>query len=126
MARNIPSWVSAVFFLFNFDDMHYSRVFVQWFETPGDSLGQETGMWMVHSDIDQHRRRHISSVIHIDSILHAAHLIGVCGSSFIPDNFTCTKLLQAFKNYYGNKYVDHHAYEIAYQNLDIYLTLLLT
>ena len=38
----------------------------------------------------------------------------VCGSSFIPDNLTYTKSLQAFKNYYVNKYVDHHAYEIAY------------
>ena len=69
---------------------------------------------MVHPDIDQHQHQHVLSVIHIDSILHAAHLIGVCGSSFIPDNLTYTKLLQAFKNYYVNKYADHHAYEIAY------------
>jgi hypothetical protein len=69
---------------------------------------------MVHPNIDQHRRQCVCSVIHIDSILRTAHLIGVCGSSFILNNLTYTKSLQAFKNYYVNKYADHHAYEIAY------------
>ena len=93
---------------------HSHTYSTQWFETTGDLLCLETGMWMVHPDIDQHQHQHVLSVIHINSILHAAHLIGVCGSSFIPDNLTYTKLLQAFKNYYVNKYPDHHAYEIAY------------
>jgi hypothetical protein len=98
---------------FNFDDKDFLCAFVWWFETTGDSPCPETGMWMVHPDID-HQCHRVSSVIHIDSILHVAHLIGVCGSSFIPDNLTYTKLLQAFKNYYVNKYADHHAYDIAY------------
>jgi hypothetical protein len=102
------------FFLFNFDDTDYLCAFVQWFEITGDSPCPETGMWMVHPNIDQHRRRCVCSVIHIDPILCTAHLIGVCGSSFIPDNLTYTKSLQAFKNYYVSKYADHHAYEIAY------------
>ena len=71
-------------------------------------------MWMVHPDIDQHRRRRVISVIHIDSILRAAHLMGVCGSSFIPDNPTYSTSLQAFRTFYVNKYADHHAHEIAY------------
>jgi hypothetical protein len=102
------------FFSFNFDDTKYLCALVWWFEMTGNSSCPETGMWMVHPDIHQHRHRRVSSVIHIDSILRAAHLIGACGSSFIPDNLTYSKSLQAFKTYYVNKYADHHAHEIAY------------
>ena len=82
---------------------------MQWFETTGDSPCPDTGLWMVHPDIDQHRRRRVISVIHIDSILRAAHLMGVCGSSFIPDNPTYSTSLQAFRTFYVNKYADHHS-----------------
>jgi hypothetical protein len=58
--------------------------------------------------------QHVCSVIHIDSIICTAHLIGVCGSSFISDNLTYKKSLQAFRNYYVNKYVNYYAYEIPY------------
>ncbi|KAF9525467.1 hypothetical protein CPB83DRAFT_771905, partial [Crepidotus variabilis] len=54
------------------------------------------------------------SVIHIDSTLRAAHLIGNYGRSFIPYNLSPSHALQAFRSYYVNKYADYHAQKIAF------------
>ncbi|KAF8811426.1 hypothetical protein BYT27DRAFT_7089514, partial [Phlegmacium glaucopus] len=54
------------------------------------------------------------SIIHIDSILCAAHLIGVYRNDFIPHNLQHYHSLTAFKLYYVNQYADHHAHEIAF------------
>ncbi|KAF8805514.1 hypothetical protein BYT27DRAFT_7104339, partial [Phlegmacium glaucopus] len=56
----------------------------------------------------------VTSVVHIDSILRAAHLIGVYSSEFIPQTLTHSQSLHAFKLFYVNKYIDHHAHEIAF------------
>ena len=56
----------------------------------------------------------MTSVIHIDSILRAAHIIGVSGPQPLPTDFTYGDSLDAFEMFYVNKYVDHHAHEIAF------------
>ena len=53
------------------------------------------------------------AVIHLDMMIHAAHLIGE------PDRplsaaITYISALDMFDSFYVNKYVDHHAYEIAF------------
>ncbi|TFK32967.1 hypothetical protein BDQ12DRAFT_700969 [Crucibulum laeve] len=61
----------------------------------------QTGMWMVETDTDANGYC-LTSVIHIDLILHSAHLIP-------PHNS-----LGAFQLFYVNKYADHHVHEIAF------------
>ena len=93
----------------------YPCAVVSWFSTIGDSPCQcpDTGMWMVEPDFDQTGNRAMS-IIHIDSILRSAHLMGVSGSQFIPHHLTFNHTLDAFRAFYVNKYIDHHAHEIAF------------
>ena len=69
-------------------------------------------MWMVEPDFLRGKRE----VIHLDSILRGAHLIGVSGSHFLPSDpvFNFSRSLDAFKTFYVNKYVDRHAHEILF------------
>ncbi len=54
------------------------------------------------------------SVIHVDTILRAAHLIPVYGNSIIGKNHQFETTLDSFKRFFVNKYADHHANEIAF------------
>jgi hypothetical protein len=66
------------------------------------------------TDFDMMGRR-MCSVIHIDTILRSAHLIGVpAGSQRLPKTFTHHDTLYAFRLFYVNTYADHHAHEIAF------------
>ncbi|KAJ6536534.1 hypothetical protein DFH09DRAFT_931318 [Mycena vulgaris] len=53
-------------------------------------------------------------IIHIDTILRGAHLIGIYGDSFLPRHFKYSDTLDRFKAFYINKYADHHAHEITF------------
>jgi hypothetical protein len=63
-------------------------------------------------DVDRGRR--MTSIIHVDSILRGAHLIGVAGPNLIPRTLTFSDSLDAFHLFYVNKYTDHHAHEMAF------------
>lgn len=102
-----------LFFSFKYHGTTHSCALVQWFAAYGNAPCEETGLWMVEADRDARGRR-IVSVIHIDSILRGAHLIGVSGSSFLPRTFSHTDTLSSFKLFYVNKYADHHSHEIAF------------
>ena len=56
----------------------------------------------------------VVSVIHLNCILRAAHLIGHAGSQSVPLRLKHTDSLDAFTAFYVNKYADHHAHEIAF------------
>ncbi|KAF9002765.1 hypothetical protein BDQ17DRAFT_1199666, partial [Cyathus striatus] len=58
------SWVTRIF------------LFMEW----------STGLWVVEPHFDALQCQ-LTSVIHIDTILHSAHLIPVYGPKFIPSNF---------------------------------------
>ncbi|KAJ7883392.1 hypothetical protein B0H13DRAFT_2235400 [Mycena leptocephala] len=87
---------------------------VTWFSAIGDEPCPDVGMWMVEPDLD-HRRQRVMDIIHIDTILRAAHLVGIHGDSkFFPRHFKFSDTLDRFKAFYINKYADHHANEIAF------------
>jgi hypothetical protein len=71
-------------------------------------------MWKVEPDF--RGGKPCLEVIHLDTILRGAHLIGVYGRNFLPNDpdFTFDKSLDVFPSFYVNKYVDYHAYEIAF------------
>jgi hypothetical protein len=84
---------------------------VEWFERL--HLDPVTGLWVVHPDII-HRWQNWWSVLHLDSFLCGAHLIPVYGTEMLPVNFDYSDSLDAFSAFYVNKYIDHHANEIAF------------
>jgi hypothetical protein len=66
-------------------------------------------MWIVTPDSAD-----ATQVIHLDSILRDAHLIGVAGSGRLPKDFTFHDSLDAFKAFYVSKFADHHSHEILF------------
>ena len=107
--------IARVFLLFSFiaDSVQYQCALVNWFSFIGDAPDELTGMWMVSPDLEGDDM--YLAVIHIDSILRAAHLIPCYGEDFVADfqDIDASETLNSFPSFYVNKYVDHHANEIA-------------
>jgi hypothetical protein len=55
----------------------------------------------------------VISVIHLDCIYCATHLLPIYGNALIPATISLHNSLDAFLAFYVNKYADHHAFEIA-------------
>ncbi|KAJ3559530.1 hypothetical protein NP233_g11241 [Leucocoprinus birnbaumii] len=97
-----------------FKGKRYECALVHWFSTFGEGPCEETGLWRVTPDFAGGQP--VLEVIDLDTVLRGAHLIGVSGSSCLPKDpkFTKWRSLDSFKMFYVNKYVDHHAHEIAF------------
>ncbi|KAG6896459.1 hypothetical protein C0992_008142 [Termitomyces sp. T32_za158] len=91
----------------------YPCALVTWFHTISDEPCPDTGMWVVEKDKGADGKL-LMSVIHIDTILRGAHLIGRAGTDHIPRGLEASDSLNAFHQFYVNKYIDHHAHEIAF------------
>ncbi|KAK7684219.1 hypothetical protein QCA50_012543 [Cerrena zonata] len=102
-----------LFFKFRLDRTEFPCALVSWFSPISDDPCEDTGMWIIEPDLDEHGER-MMSVIHLDCILRGAHLIGVAGKDKIPRKLQYSDSLDAFKAFYVNKYIDHHAHEIAF------------
>lgn len=98
-----------LFFSFSFNDVPHRCALVHWFSVLGDHPDPNNGMWVVTPDHPNGVRN--LSVIHIDSIFRAAHLLPIFDSAPLPRTFNYTKTLDSFQGFYVNKYVDYHAYE---------------
>ncbi len=85
---------------------------VQWFSKVDDAADPVTGFWRVAPDYDESQKP-LFQVIHIDSIYRAAHLVPDFGDSFIPNKLMRTprRSLDAFREFFVNPFVDHHAYD---------------
>jgi hypothetical protein len=107
--------VARVFLFFSFvhRDTKHTCALVHWFSTIGTAPDDETGLWMVGPDTHDDGRPFLS-IIPLESIIRAAHLIPVYRTNqFIRRSLTMNDTLDEFKVFYANKYVDHHAFEIA-------------
>jgi hypothetical protein len=102
-----------LFFSFVYRDSKYPCALVHWMSRLGDGPDENTGMWTVQPDFNDDGSPLIA-IIHLDSILRCAHLIGVYGDVPIPKELTFDQSLDAFYAFYVNKYIDHHAFEIAF------------
>lgn len=106
-----------LFFSFRLHGMWYPCVLISEFTTFGDEPCPVTGMWRVTPDTDTVRGGPLFSVRHLDTVLRAAHLIGygeADSKAKLPWNFGYQNSLDSFQTFYVNKYIDHHAYEIAF------------
>ncbi|KAF8443671.1 hypothetical protein L210DRAFT_3643262 [Boletus edulis BED1] len=101
------------FFSFTLHGERFPCAVVHWF-VRSDGPDPDTGMWIAQPGFNTHHQRNIS-IIHIDSIYRAAHLIPIYGTQSIPSE----PLIQPhhsydiFRAFYINKFADHHAFEIA-------------
>jgi len=99
-----------LFFSFEYGGIYYPCALVERFKTV--QLDPVTGMWVVQPDIVRSRRH--QSVLHLDAFYRGAHLIPVYGKEKLPVDFHYSDSLDAFRAFYVNKYIDHHANEIAF------------
>lgn len=102
-----------LFFAFEYAGERYECALVHWFMPEDDEPDEMTGMWIVEKDEEEGGGPAIS-VIHIDTILRAAHLIPVFGARTLDLHHDHRKTLDVFERFYVNKYIDCHANEIAF------------
>jgi len=101
------------FFSFKFRNILYPCALVHWYSHNDDGPDEDTGMWVVEPDFHPDGSA-FRAVIHLDSILRAAHLIPIFGQDTISTDIPLAYSLDVFSSYYVNKYIDHHAFEIAF------------
>ncbi|KIM70176.1 hypothetical protein SCLCIDRAFT_19108 [Scleroderma citrinum Foug A] len=102
-----------LFFSFTYDGIKYPCALIQWYTTFSDRPDEDMRMWIVQPDFDADGERELE-VIHAHCILRGAHLIPVYGRDHLPSDLHYTDTLNIFHAYYVNKYIDHHAFEIAF------------
>ena len=105
-----------LFFSFKFQEDEYPCALINWFVITSDTPDRLTGMWLVSPEYLEEDDKLSLSVIHVDSILRAAHLIPYFGEDYVADlqDIDASQTLDNFNLFYVNKYIDHHAFEIVY------------
>ncbi|KAI6109271.1 hypothetical protein EDD17DRAFT_1487698 [Pisolithus thermaeus] len=101
------------FFSFKSGGIYYPCAVMHWFDRIGDEPDETTGMWTVHLSLNRHDECNIS-VIHVDTIFRAVHLIPIYGQDFILQDIVPCHSYDTFHSFYVNKFADHHAFEVAY------------
>jgi hypothetical protein len=104
--------VRILLFSLAFKGVTYPCALVRWFQLLDKKPDEDTGMWIVKPGVTNGGSPEIS-VIHLDCVVRAAHLLPVYGDKPIPRSISTHNSLNAFTKFYVNKYADHHAFEIA-------------
>lgn len=102
-----------LFFSFGFRGKFYPCALVHWFSRIGNGPDDDTGMWIVQRELGLDGLPS-ASIIHLDAVVRAAHLIGVYGENFLPKDLSPEDSLDIFQSYYVNKYIDHHSFETVF------------
>jgi hypothetical protein len=101
-----------------FSIIHESKLYqcalVHWFSRVGNEPDGDTGLWVVRPDFDDpDGGRPDLAIVHVDTIYRAAHLLPVYRSSQrIHRSLTMHNTLDVFSEFYVNKFVDYHAFQI--------------
>ncbi|KAJ7189371.1 hypothetical protein GGX14DRAFT_538195 [Mycena pura] len=111
--RGLLAARTLLFMSFKHEHIEYPCALVTWFSAIGENPCPDVGMWMVEPDLDDEGER-VLDIIHVDTILRAAHLIPIFGTQYLPHDFQFTDSLDSFQAYYVNKYADHHSHEILF------------
>ena len=107
---------ARLLFSFTHNKVRYPCALVDWFSRVGDSPNENTEMWIVEkiageSNAAGERR---TAILHLDTIVRAAHLLPVFGRQTVSRTLSFTDTLDTFTTFYVNKYADHHAFETAF------------
>ena len=98
-------------FSFVWRGQYYPCALVRWFTHAAEEADIGMGMWVVQPDNNDNGSPAVG-VIHLDSVLCAAHLMPVFGDQFIPIGLTPDRTLDVFQSFYINRYIDYHAFEL--------------
>jgi hypothetical protein len=100
-----------LFFSFALGEEVYECALIHEFCKSFTDPDPDNGLWIFEPDYDDDGYR-IMSVVHVDSIVRAAHLLPVFKDETpIPREVNFTNTLDVFKAFYLNKYIDYHAFE---------------
>ena len=108
--------VARVHLMFSFEaeEQVYSCALVHNFRKTYADPDPDNGMWIVKPEYAGDGSRSMS-VIHVDSIVRAVHLLPVFGHpSPIPSKVKFSLALDSFCAFYVNKYIDYHAFETVF------------
>ncbi|KAH9935840.1 hypothetical protein B0H21DRAFT_699135 [Amylocystis lapponica] len=94
---------------FTHDNMRYPCALVEWFKPVGEGPDSVTGMYVVRPEVEDGQR--VTTLIHLDCVVRAVHLIGVYHETRIPVDFHFSYSLDAFDMFYVNQYADYHSHE---------------
>ena len=101
-----------LFFKFSYNGINYPCALVHWYST-SDEPDAATGYWVVQPEYTRRGTRH-ASVIHLDSIVRGAHLLPRFPSDApVYREINYMNVLDTYTSFYVNKFIDHHAFEIA-------------
>ena len=101
-----------LFFSFEYNSTLYPCALARWYLPIAESPDEKAGMWIVEPESRADGTPFIT-VIHLDCIVRASHLIPVYGTTGIPKDMKYYHALDTFSRFYVNKFIDHHAFEIA-------------
>jgi hypothetical protein len=113
--ENDPIAVARVrlFFRFSYKGEQFPCALVHWFTKPDNELNDTTGMCVV-VPMRYPDGTPVASVVHIDALVRAAHLLPVFGDDgFAPEGLEPEETLDYFDIFYINRYIDHHGFLIA-------------
>jgi len=100
-----------LFFSFAFGEEVFECALIHEFCKSFTDPDPDNSMWIFEPDYNDGRYR-IMSVVHVDSIIRAAHLLPVFKDETpITREVNFTNTLDVFKAFYLNKYIDYHAFE---------------
>jgi len=103
--------VLCFFLLPCMNSLSYPCALIHWFDYIANEPDELTGMWMVKPSFLDNRSRHLS-VIHVDTIIRAVHLIPIFGQERVLPFITFHNSLDIYCGFYINHLVDHHAFEL--------------
>ncbi|TCD67754.1 hypothetical protein EIP91_011996 [Steccherinum ochraceum] len=109
-------------FSFSHRGVRYPCALVRWYAKRDEQPDPITGMWILHpaysqpppsaSPVDPDSLPPVISVIHIQQIYRAAHLLpGFVDDSPVPSDATFQNALDLFSEFYLNKFADIRMYE---------------
>lgn len=84
-----------LFFSFSYRGTFYPCALVHWFSWVGNGPDENTRMWIVEPDLNMDGS-HCAGVLHLDTIIRAAHLIAVYGENFLPKGLSPAQSLDIF------------------------------
>jgi len=104
-----------LFFSFSYAGVKYPCALVHWYTAVDTEPDNTTGLWVVEPEYTHGLPYRSMGVIHLDSIVRGAHLLPRFPSNVrVQREINYMQTLDVFRSFYVNKYVDHHAFEIAF------------
>lgn len=100
------------FFSFTLNEQRHECALIENYSYVGSSVDEDSGMWIVRPTFRGRFKE--SRIIPISNIFRAAHLLPVYETGYkVPRSMKPEITLDSFKDFYVNKFIDHHAFEIA-------------